>query len=520
MKKNVRNKNFSRKNEKIHITNKINNNISIPKKALMKEVEKSKKEALKASVPINYIKVDENITTTVYHIPIDKNILKDNDVIFRKHYVLNTINNDKLHHSPKKNKNNFPFKPFSSKEMGYKYYKQKLSPSYPHDNSKKYLYLRKSKSPEMQTSYISTRMNSLDNKEQRNNRNRFRYRSAENCLRNKNLNNPFYQRFLNNKRNIFLNNNKNRSRIHRIISLNRSNDFMNNIFHIKPNINNNYNACENYELNNSNINRSLNQNMSNNNILNNNRKIDLDLHIINNTNNNIQYNDSNNISNNNIYSLDNSYIFRCPKNRQAKRMYFINDKYIESPSKYVKYENWNRGKIMKSLEKDKSKDGKYVISTTLLKKIYDNLEENDNNDEIEEIKVIENDEVIYSRKLSQKKDLGDNYKYYQRADIKSPLRFDKNNINYINHIRRSPVHVYGYENYIIKDNKKIYLKSPPIKGKLIRIYRNNENKNKNCNICLMKSKEKKRLGHFSNVKENTILLPSKFKKGEFNHYIK
>ena len=517
MNKNVRNKNFSRKNEKIHITNKINDNISVPKKALMKEVEKSKKEALKTSVPINYIKVDENITTTVYHIPIDKNILKDNDVIFRKHYVLKTINNDKLHHSPKKNKNNFPFKPFSSKEMGYKYYKQKLSPSYPRDNSKKYLYLRKSKSPEMQTSYISTRMNSLDNKEQRNIRNRFRYKSAENSLRNKNLNNPFYQRFLNNKRKIFLNNNKSRSRIrHRIISLNRSNDFMNNIFHIKPNINNNnYNACENYELNNSNHNRSLNQNMSNNN-----RKIDLDLHIINNTNSNIQYNDRNNISNKNIYSIDNSFIFRSPKNRQVKSMYFINDKYIDSPSKFVKYENWNGGKIMKSLEKNKSKDGKYVISTTLLKKIYDNLEENDNNDEIEEIKVIENDDVIYSRKLSQKKDLGDNYKYYQRADIKSPLRFDKNNINYINHIRRSPVHVYGYENYIIKDNKKIYLKSPPIKGKLIRIYRNNENKNKNCNICLMKSKEKKRLGHFSNVKENTILLPSKFKKGEFNHYIK
>ena len=501
MKKNIKNKIFSRKNNKFHMPRKTNNNISPHKKALMKEVEKSKKEAIKTSVPINYIKVNEKITTTVYHIPINKNTLKENDVIFRKHYVLNTINNDKLHGPKIKNNNYSPFKQFSTKEMGFKYYKQKLNAFYPLDNSKKYSYLRKSKSPEASTSLISKRIKSLDNREQSNNRKyRFRHKSGQNDLRNKNLNNLFYQRFLNNKKNIYFNDNNNSRIRHRIISLNRSNDFMNNIFHIKSNINNN--ANNNYEYNN--FNNTLNINKSNNNILNNNRKIHLNLDTLNNTNNSLQYNNIlNNISNRNIYSLDNSHIFRSPKNRQARRIYFINDKYNDSPTKYTKYDYYNNGKKMKSLEKNGKID----------------LRDNDNNDEIEEIKVIENDEVIHLRKLSQKKNLGDKYKYYERADIKSPKRSIRINAN-INNIRRSPAKIYGYENYSIKHNPKLYLNTPPIKGKLIKIYRNNENKNKNCKVCLMKSKEKKRIGHFSNVKENTILLPSKLKKGEFNHYIK
>ena len=138
MKKNTKSIKHVRKNENNNIHKKISNNILTQNKGILKEVEKSKKEALRTSVPIHYVKVDEKITTTVYEIPINKNVLKENNVIFRKNYVLNTINNDKLQHL-KKNKNNyFPFKPFSSKEMGYKYYNQKLNTFYPHDNSKNF----------------------------------------------------------------------------------------------------------------------------------------------------------------------------------------------------------------------------------------------------------------------------------------------------------------------------------------------------------------------------------------------
>ena len=472
MKKNTKSIKHVRKNENNNIHKKISNNISTQNKGILKEVEKSKKEALKTSVPIHYVKVDEKITTTVYEIPINKNVLKENNVIFRKNYVLNTINNDKLQHL-KKNKNNyFPFKPFSSKEMGYKYYNQKLNTFYPHDNSKNFLYLRKSKSPDLQSSFMSTRMNSLDNKDFINNRNIFRYRSPQNNLRNKNLNSPFYQRFLN-KTNIY---------------------------------------C--YEFNNSN--RTINYNNKYN-LLNNTRRvqIDLDCNNSNNSNNNL-YNNKNN-----MYSKDNTYIFGSPQNRQLKKMFFINDRNIDSPHKSINYESINGGRIMRTLEKNKSKDGKYEIGTTLSKKIYDKLGNNDSNGEIEDIQVIENNAWKHSRRLSEKKDLGDNYKYYERAEIKSPLRNRKNNdtnhINHINHIRRSPVHVYQYENYIIKDNKKIYVQTP-IKGKLIRVYRNNINKSKNCKMCLMK--DKNRVGNLTNIKGNTILLPSKFKKREFNSFIK
>ena len=504
MKKNTKSIKHVRKNENNNIHKKISNNILTQNKGILKEVEKSKKEALRTSVPIHYVKVDEKITTTVYEIPINKNVLKENNVIFRKNYVLNTINNDKLQHL-KKNKNNyFPFKPFSSKEMGYKYYNQKLNTFYPHDNSKNFLYLRKSKSPDLQSSFMSTRMNSLDNKDFINNRNIFRYRSPQNNLRNKNLNSPFYQRFLN-KTNICINN-RNRIR-HRIINLSRSNDFIENIIQ-RRNDNNLYNG---YEFNNSN--RTINYNNKYN-LLNNTRRVQIDLDS-NNSNNNL-YNNKNN-----MYSIDNTYIFGSPQNRQLKKMFFINDRNIDSPHKSINYESINGGRIMRTLEKNKSKDGKYEIGTTLSKKIYDKLGNNDSNGEIEEIQVIENNAWKHSRRLSEKKDLGDNYKYYERAEIKSPLRNRKNNdtnhINHINHIRRSPVHVYQYENYIIKDNKKIYVQTP-IKGKLIRVYRNNVNKSKNCKMCLMK--DKNRVGHLTNIKGNTILLPSKFKKREFNSFIK
>ena len=107
--------------------------------------------------------------------------------------------------------------------------------------------------------------------------------------------------------------------------------------------------------------------------------------------------------------------------------------------------------------------------------------------------------------------MGDNYKYFERKEAKTPIKSEK-----INHIRRTPARVYGFENYIMKNNKKIYLKTPTIKGKLIRLYRNNDNKN--CRMCAINEVKKKKFEPIWKVKENNILLPAKFKKGKFDYY--
>ena len=109
---------------------------------------------MKNNIPLNYIKIDEQILTAIYKIPNDKKIIKNyNEIINKenkhnlshKKYISNTSNNDNF----KTRKNNyFPFKPFSSKEEGYKYYKQNLNTINPiESNSNNNIYLRKSKSP-------------------------------------------------------------------------------------------------------------------------------------------------------------------------------------------------------------------------------------------------------------------------------------------------------------------------------------------------------------------------------------
>ena len=52
-----------------------------------------------------------------------------------------------------------------------------------------------------------------------------------------------------------------------------------------------------------------------------------------------------------------------------------------------------------------------------------------------------------NKQLSFRKYFGDNYKYFERNE--SPIK-DSNNITF--HNRRSPAHVFGYENYFILEN--------------------------------------------------------------------
>ena len=471
-------------------------------KNLIKEIEKSKREIAKNSVPLHYIKVDEKITTTVFKIPFsvgllrepNSNIMKENknNIFHKKNNIMNTINTDKLNINKKNNI--FPFKPFSSNEMGYKYYKQKLNTFYPRESESKNCFcLKKDLYPSTQSSGFFKRIRSCENY---NNYNyiindenitiKNKYKSPETTHRNKHINSPFYQRYLNNS-GILQGQNKlnNNSRIkHRIININRSIDYINNnsnnYYDYNNDIKNNNNNIIYSDSNDSNI---YNRTIVNNKSLHNIRRIYLD----------------NNYKNNKIYSLNNSHIFHSPQIIKNKNMYFIEDKTIENPNLISNHKQINGGKIKNLIEKKQSNDGEYIIETIFSKKIYDKQRINN--------KIDENDKKNIN---SSRRDYGDNYQYYERNEV-TTLSNGK-----IKHIRRSPVHVYGFENYILKNNKKIIVKSPPIKGKLIRIYRNN---NKKCKVCNRNERKKKEFGSFNSNNDNNIVLPVEFKKGEFNYSI-
>ena len=510
-----------KKHEKIYI-----NKISPKEKFLIKEIEKSKREATKNTIPLNYVKVDEKVITKVYKIPLNKSLLKGKTVYFKNHnninqknYISNTVNNNKI-----KKRKIFQFKPFSSKEMGYEYYNQKINNEInndynPHKLEKNnFIYLKKYRPSDIHSSFkSSTKMDSSDNKELLNIKSRCR--SPSNSIKIKGSNFPFYQNFLNNSR-IYQNKKKahNSSRIrHRVINLNRSNDYLNCICN-----------CHNNLSNENDFNR-LNKTMNYRNNLNNSKRIDLRK----NNNNDNNYSNGNNI----YYSVSHSHLLKTPNIKLPRNMSFFSDRNFENPYKFERVEHYRGGIIYNSLERNKSMDGKYEIGTTLSKKIYNDEEEeleeekeineeneeneeiNENNEEInennEEIQVIENDEEIHSRKLRRAKNLGDNYSYYERNEVNNHVENGK--INHIKHVRRNPINVYGFDDYILKGNKKIYLKSSPFIGKIIRLYRNNDNGN-NCRMCFIKEKKRKEFGPVSNVRVNTILLPASFKKGEFDYY--
>ena len=442
-----------KKNIGINNNNKIIHNIYREDNDLEKEIRKSKKEAKKNSIPLNYIKIDEKISTTVYKIPINMRILKEPNKNNYSHNIqnkLNNINSDKLHNN-KLNNNFFPMKPFSSFEMGYKYYNQKLNEFYPHNrDSNNFLYLRKVKSPSMQRACIRSRMNNSDNFiNHKNNRenlvNKRRCHSPTNSVKTKRLYSPFYQRYLN--KSGILNNNSNylneNTRIrHRIIGINRPNILNNSlIINNKPYYHdiNNYNKTINYN------------NISSNNE----NRIYLD-----------------NYTSNSFYSIDNLHIFHSPKIKFPQRI--INDKYIGTPNKSINYRKLFSENIHKSIENILSKNRKHKY----FRNKYDKNKVNKDyeNNEIEEID--------YSR-INKNKDLEYSHIYKERKEVKNPLKNEK-----ICQIRRNPIHIYRFGNSITQNNKKVYLKAPPIKGKLISFYRNNDN---NCRMCLINEEKKRKL---------------------------
>jgi hypothetical protein len=205
------------------------------------------------------------------------------------------------------------------------------------------------------------------------------------------------------------------------------------------------------------------------------------------------------------YSTKNSYIIRSPTINGNKKMTFINDKNVGCPKIIYDYDRMRGGKIEKFLEKKNSNDEKYIIGTTLSKKVYDKM--NKKNIKNKEIEIFENEENGEENELQFRvtKNFGDNYKYLERNEIRNPCKYEKTY-----HFRRSPVHVYGHQNYIIKDNKKIFIKTLP-KGKIIRLYRNNIS---NCNK-ESKTIKNKRFYPVTNSQQFHMTIPKKFKKEKF-----
>ena len=163
-------------------------------------------------------------------------------------------------------------------------------------------------------------------------------------------------------------------------------------------------------------------------------------------------------------------------------------------------------KIKNLIEKNKSNDGEYIIETISSNKIYDKYKIKKND---EKNKIYENDENKENILNTSRRDFGDNYRYLKRNELKTIISNEKTN-----HIRQSPVHIYGFENYILKDNKKVLLQSP-IKGKLIRIYRNND---KNCKMCFRNERKNREFGPVIKIKESNIFFPENFKKGKSNYF--
>ncbi len=463
---------------------------------LMKKVKTNEIELMKNSIPLHYVKVDEKISSTVYEIPIEYKLklsnnnkinINDQNIIYQKNYKLKTINNDNNIRMQMKKNSLFPSKPFSLTEMGYKYYNQQLRPLQPNEKLATHFgFFRKSKSPQTLASNTSTSMNSTFNYFNKRNNNIDIHDARGSFLTPSNsmkiikgfgeIHSPFYNNRLsnysvNNVKNIIKykqNKSNNSSRIkHRIINIYRSND-----------LNDKNNNCNNIINKKNNIGidgetRTINLNKKRNIFL------DLDDDYYNSNNYNCNNNNHNNY---NIFSLNNHNIVRSPKMRLPR--------VIENQRVLQTEYNFYNGK--------QSENSQRIIEK---KNICDKKK-------VEEIQVFENEDSNEkeSIKISPRRDFGDNYRYYERKEVKIPKKDGK-----INHIRRSPVHVYGFQNYIMKDNKKIYLKTPPIRGKLIRMYRNNIN----CNICKIneiKNKNKQILSSSSNFRENNILLPVKFKR--------
>ena len=175
-----------------------------------------------------------------------------------------------------------------------------------------------------------------------------------------------------------------------------------------------------------------------------------------------------------------------------------NYSYDKKPKKYTNYKEIKGGRIENRYENDISKDGKYVVSMTMSKKVM-NQDESKKQKEKEKEKEkgkyrrsyykeeIEEDNggregAFTERKStirSRLRDLGDNYRYFERNENKSPLK-----ATITRQKRRQPIHVYGNEYYETNEevNKYNYYPAKKQNKKITRYYNQEDGeyeKNKN-----------------------------------------
>ena len=280
-----------------------------PTKALMKEIKRAQKEAIKDSVPLNYIKVDEKITTTVYKIPKESPIKrKYKSNIKESHYynspqgkhIINTLSNDSIYRI--KRRYNFQFEQFPSKDTGYRYYNQTQNSFHLNSiksNSNIHNSLKKCKSPPpLHTSLISTKMNSiplLDSSRENNEKLliKNRCRSPANSIQSLNLyNSSILRSQLYSSTRTQVEDNLNSSRIqHKKIVINKT----------EVNAKNGYVTNSNKNLRTINLDNNLNKS----------KRIYID-----------------NNYNKPYFSTKNSYIIRSPTINANQKMSFVNNKNV------------------------------------------------------------------------------------------------------------------------------------------------------------------------------------------------
>ena len=139
---------------------------------------------------------------------------------------------------------------------------------------------------------------------------------------------------------------------------------------------------------------------------------------------------------------------------------------------YVNIENDEDGIIENHIETGISKDGQYLVSVSSARKIFDENNENENNyqDENEEEEIYEkieetnednnnnkfyelpekDVEEIISTKIEKKRNLGDNYRYYERRILNSPII-----TSFTKHKRRTGRRtIYGNEEHETREVKR------------------------------------------------------------------
>ena len=158
---------------------------------------------------------------------------------------------------------------------------------------------------------------------------------------------------------------------------------------------------------------------------------------------------------------------------QNKKVDTYGDKFDKEKYKreYINVENVDDGKIENHIETGISKDGQYLISVTSAKKIYDENENdreerenrmyerieeieerNEKNDNVYEVPEKQVEEII-STKTTKKKNLGDNYKFYESKHLYKP-----NITSFTTHRKRTERTIYGNEEHESREVKKYKLR--------------------------------------------------------------